>query len=198
MINDDLNALSMIPQRMGRGAALAMNEAIWSEFQASNSSYYQSVSAASGNALSLSSLTSATTAFRKLTDPDGNPLGIAPRVLLVPPELEITAAQLMSSSLLILGDGTKAGGAVQPASNVLQGRYRVVVSNYLTSASTWWLLADAADLATLDVVFLNGQQAPTIEQVAPDYQVLGVAIRGWMDFGVTKAEPLACLRMATA
>ena len=198
MINDDLNALSMIPQRMGRGAALAMNEAIWAEFQTNNSSYYQSYSAGSTNALSLSSLTTATTAYRKLTDPDGNPLGIPPRLLLVPPELEITAAQLMSSSLLILGDGTKAGGAVQPASNVLQGRYRVVVSNYLTSASTWWLLADAADLPTMDVVFLNGQQAPTIEQVAPDYQVLGVAIRGWMDFGVTKAEPLACLRMATA
>jgi phage major head subunit gpT-like protein len=198
MINDDLNALSMIPQRMGRGAALAMNEAIWAEFQTNNSSYYQSYSAGSTNALSLSSLTTATTAYRKLTDPDGNPLGIPPRLLLVPPELEITAAQLMSSSLLILGDGTKAGGAVQPASNVLQGRYRVVVSNYLTSASTWWLLADAADLPTMDVVFLNGQQAPTIEQVAPDYQVLGVAIRGWMDFGVTKSEPLACLRMATA
>jgi len=193
MINDDLNALSQIPQRMGRGAALAMNEAIWSEFQSSNSSYYQSATAAAGNALSLSSLKTATTAFRKLTDPDGNPLGIAPRVLLVPPELEITAAELMTSALLITGNTTK-----EPNANVLQGRYRVVVSNYLTSASTWWLAADSVDLPALDVVFLNGQQAPTIEQVAPDYQLLGVAIRGFFDFGVTKAESLSCYRMATA
>ena len=193
MINDDLNALSQIPQRMGRGAALAMNEAIWSEFQSSNSSYYQSATAAAGNALSLSSLKTATTAFRKLTDPDGNPLGIAPRVLLVPPELEITAAELMTSALLISGNTTK-----EPNANVLQGRYRVVVSNYLTSASTWWLAADSVDLPALDVVFLNGQQAPTIEQVAPDYQLLGVAIRGFFDFGVTKSESLSCYRMATA
>jgi len=193
MINDDLNALSQIPQRMGRGAALAMNEAIWSEFQSSNSSYYQAASAAAGNALSLTSLKTATTAFRKLNDPDGNPLGIAPRVLLVPPELEITAAELMTSALLISGNTTK-----EPNANVLQGRYRVVVSNYLTSASTWWLAADSVDLPALDVVFLNGQQAPTIEQVAPDYQLLGVAIRGFFDFGVTKSESLSCYRMATA
>jgi phage major head subunit gpT-like protein len=193
MINDDLNALSQIPQRMGRGAALAMNEAIWSEFQSSNSSYYQAATAAAGNALSLASLKAATTGFRKLTDPDGNPLGIQPRVLLVPPELEITAAELMTSALLISGNTTK-----EPNANVLQGRYRVVVSNYLTSASTWWLAADSVDLPALDVVFLNGQQAPTIEQVAPDYQLLGVAIRGFFDFGVTKAESLSCYRMATA
>jgi phage major head subunit gpT-like protein/phage head maturation protease len=193
MINDDLNALSQIPQRMGRGAALAMNEAIWGEFQSSNDSYFQKATAGSGNALSLASLKTATTAFRKLTDPDGNPLGIQPRVLLVPPELEITAAELMTSALLISGNTTK-----EPNANVLQGRYRVVVSNYLTSATTWWLAADSADLPALDVVFLNGQQAPTIEQVLPDYQLLGVAIRGFFDFGVTKSESLSCYRMATA
>ena len=193
MINDDLNALSQIPQRMGRGAALAMNEAIWAEFMSSNDTYYQKATAAAGNALSLSSLKTATTAFRKLTDPDGNPLGIQPRVLLVPPELEITAAELMTSALLVSGNTTK-----EPSANVLQGRYRVVVSNYLTSSSTWWLAADAADLPALDVVLLTGQQAPTIEQVAPDYQLLGVAMRGFFDFGVTKAESLSCYRMATA
>lgn len=193
MINDDLNALSQIPQRMGRGAALAMNEAIWSEFQADNGTYYQKKTPAAGNALSLASLKSAATAFRKLVDPDGNPLGIAPRVLLVPPELELTAAELMTSSLLISGNTT-----AQPNVNVLQGRYRVVVSNYLTSDSTWWLMADAADLPALDVVFLNGQQAPTIEQVAADVTTLGVVMRGYFDFGVTKAESLSCYRMATA
>lgn len=199
MINDDLNALSQIPQRIGRGAALSLNDVIWSEFQSSNASYYQSVSAGSGNALSFDSLSAANTAFRKLNDPDGNPLAIPPRVLLVPPELELTAARLMTSSALIASSlGSTSSKVVEGATNVLAGRYRVVVSNYLTSSSTWWLLSDAADLPALDVVFLNGQQAPTIEQVVPDYQLLGVAIRGYMDFGVTKSEPLSCLRMATA
>lgn len=199
MINDDLNALSQVPQRIGRGAALSLNDVIWTEFQSNNSSYYQSVSAGSGNALSFDSLSAATTAYRKLTDPDGNPLAIPPRILLVPPELELPAARLMTSSALIASSlGSTSSKVVEGATNVLAGRYRVVVSNYLTSSSTWWLLADAADLPALDVVFLNGQQAPIIEQVAADYQNLGVMIRGYMDFGVTKAEPLSTLRMATA
>ena len=199
MINDDLNALSQIPQRIGRGAALSLNEVIWSEFQNNNGSYYQYVTAGSGNALSFDSLSAATTAFRKLNDPDGNPLSIPPRVLLVPPELELTAARLMTTSALIASSlGSTSSKVVESSANVLAGRYRVLVSNYLTSSSTWWLLADAADLPALDVVFLNGQQAPTIEQMAPDYQNLGIMMRGYMDFGVTKAEPLSCLRMATA
>lgn len=199
MINDDLNALSQIPQRIGRGAALSLNDVIWSEFQSSNSSYYQSVSAAAGNALSFDSLAAATTAFRRLNDPDGNPLAIPPRILLVPPELELTAARLMTTSALIASSlGSTSSKVVESSANVLAGRYRVITSNYLTSATTWWLLADAADLPALDVVFLNGQTAPTIEQVMADPQTLGVMMRGYFDFGVTKAESLSCLRMATA
>jgi hypothetical protein len=197
IINDDLNALSQIPQRIGRGAALSLNDVIWGEFQSSNDTYFQKVTAAAGNALSLASLKTAATAYRKLNDPDGNPLGIAPSLLLVPPELEITAAELMTSSLLI-ADGVGASASKAPSTNVLRGRYRVVVSNYLTSATTWWLMADGADLPALDVVFLNGQQVPTIEQVAADYQMLGVQMRGYMDFGVIKSEPLSTLGMRTA
>lgn len=193
IINDDANALSQIPQRIGRGAALSLNEAIWAEFEASNSTYFQKATAGAGNALSLSSLKAAATAWRRLTDPDGNPLGIVPRVLLVPPELELTAAELMTSALLISGNTTAA-----PNANVLQGRYKVVTSAYLTSSTTWWLMADAMDLPALDVVFLNGQQVPTIEQVQADYSLLGVAMRGYMDFGVAKAESLSAYRMATA
>jgi len=199
VINDDLNALSMVPQRMGRGAALAMNDSIWSNFQTDNATYFQAASAAAGNALSYSSLESAVTAYRRLNDPDGNPLAIAPRILLVPPELEPKAVQLMTQSALIVGSlGSTSSKSVEPSANAFAGRYRIVTSNYLTSSSTWWLMADAADLAALDIVFLNGQQVPTIEQVQVDYQLLGVGLRGFMDFGVVKAEPLSCLRMATA
>lgn len=193
MINDDMNALSAIPQRIGRGAALSLAEQIWTEFQSNNATYYAKATAAAGNALTLASLKTAATAYRKLTDPDGNPLGISPSVLLVPPELELAAAELMGSSLLISGNTTAQGNA-----NVLAGRYRVVTSSYLTSATSWWLCSDAADLAAMDVVFLNGQQTPTIEQVEAAPDTLGVVMRGYMDFGCAKGESLAAYRMATA
>lgn len=193
LVNDDMGALTAVNQRIGRGAALSLNDVIWGEFQSGNASYYAKATAGSGNALALSSLKSAATAYRKLTDPDGEPLGISPRVLLVPPELEIAAAELMGSSLIVSGDTNG-----KPNANVLAGRYRVVTSSYLTSATTWWLCADAADLNAMDVVFLNGQQSPTIEQVEPNYNVLGIALRGYMDFGCAKGEANAAYRMATA
>ena len=192
IVNDDLGALTQVPQRLGRGAALQLNGVFWTEFESSNSTAYEAKTPAAGNALSLTSLKSAVGDYRKLKDPDGNPLGFTPALLLVPPELEITAAELMGSSLI---HGT-SGAA--PSTNVLQGRYQVVSSAYLSSASTWWLVANPADLPTMEVAFLNGQRQPTVEQAEADFDVLGIQVRGYFDFGVSKGDKRAAYRMATA
>jgi phage major head subunit gpT-like protein len=193
IINDDLGALTAVAQRLGRGAALKLNSVFWTEFQASNGTYYAKETAAGGNALALASLKTAATSYRKLKDPDGNPLGIAPSLLLVPPELELTAAEIMSSSLLISGNTTAAGNA-----NVMAGRYQVVSSSYLTSATTWWLMSNPADLPAMEVCFLNGNRLPTVEQADVDFNQLGIQVRGYHDWGVAKAEKNAAYRMATA
>lgn len=193
IINDDLGALSAVPSRLGRGAAIKLNKVFWSEFESSNATYFAKETAAAGNALQLSSLKTAASSYRKLQDPDGNPLGIAPAILLVPPELEIAAAELMAGSLLITGEN-----ATRTNANVLAGRYRVVSSSYLTSSSTWWLCANPADLPSMEVAFLNGQRQPTVEQAEADFNTLGVQMRGYFDFGVAKAESKGAYRMATA
>ena len=193
LVNDDLGALTAVPQRLGRGAALALNTAFWAEFESSNATFYQKATAGAGNALAIGSLKDATAAYRKLKDPDGNPLGLTPAMILAPPALEIPAAELMSSSLLISGENATRGNA-----NVLAGRYRVVSSSYLSSDSTWWLVANPADLPAMEVAFLNGQTTPTVEQADADFNTLGIQVRGYHDWGIAKAESRACYRMATA
>lgn len=193
IVNDDLGALTQVPARLGRGAAIKLNKDFWTEFQASNSSFYRAESAAAGNALSITSLRTATASYRKLTDPDSNPLGITPQMLLVPPELEITAAELMSGSLLITGENSTRTNV-----NVLAGRYRVVSSAYLTSGTTWWLVANPAELPCMEVAFLNGQRIPTVQQADADFNQLGIQVRGHFSYGVAKAEARAAYRMATA
>jgi len=193
IVNDDLGALTVVPQRLGRGAATRLNKSFWSEFEASNASYYAGASAAAGNALQISSLRTATSAYRKLNDPDGNPLAVTPAMLLVPPELEISAAELMSGSLLITGEN-----ATRTNVNVLAGRYRVVSSAYLSNASTWWLVANPGELPAMEVCFLNGQRQPVVQQAEADFDTLGIQVRGHFSFGVAKAEPQGCYRMATA
>lgn len=193
IVNDDLGALTQVPSRLGRGAAIKLNKDFWTEFAANNATFYRAETAAGGNALSISSLRTATASYRKLTDPDGNPLGITPTMLLVPPELEITAAELMSGSLLITGENTTRTNV-----NVLAGRYQVVSSAYLTSATTWWLVANPAELPCMEVAFLNGQRLPTVQQAEADFNTLGIQVRGHFSYGVAKAEARGAYRMATA
>lgn len=193
IVNDDLGALTVVAQRLGRGAATRLNKSFWTEFESSNASYYAAATAAAGNALQISSLRSATSAYRKLNDPDGNPLAVTPAMLLVSPENEITAAELMSGSLLITGEN-----ATRTNVNVLAGRYRVVSSAYLSSATTWWLVANPGELPAMEVCFLNGQRQPVVQQAEADFDTLGIQVRGHFSFGVAKAEPQGCYRMATA
>ena len=191
LINDDLGALTAVPQRIGRGGALALNDAFWQEFQAGHGSWYTSGRGnleSTAGALSLANLKKLATRFRKLKDPDGNPVAVDPRILLVPADLEISAAEIMGSALLV--GGSSAG----PNVNVLAGRYQVVSTSYLTSAEDYYLVANPADLPAMEVAFLNGVQSPVVETAEADFNTLGVQMRGYFDFGVAKAEYLASVK----
>ena len=199
VINDDLGALTAVPRRLGRGAALKFNQVFWAAFEASNSTYFQGATAGAGNALAIGSVETAYGAYRSLTDPDGAPLGITPKILLVPVGLRITADKIQTGNTLLASSlGSTSSKVLEPQANVLAGKFTIVDSAYLSSSSTWWLAADPADLPTMEVGFLNGQRQPTVEQAEADFDTLGIQVRGYFDFGVSKAESRACYRMATA
>lgn len=187
LINDDLGALTAVPQRIGRGGALKLNDVFWASFQ-DDSAFFttgRGNKKATAGALSLSNLKAIATLFRKLKDPDGNPVAVEPRVLLVPSDIELSAAEIMGSALLV--GGSSAG----PNVNVLAGRYQVVSTSYLSSAEDYYLLASPADMPVMEVAFLNGVQSPIVETAEADFNTLGVQMRGYFDFGVAKAEYLA-------
>jgi hypothetical protein len=111
--------------------------------------------------------------------------------LLVPTALSALAAQLFKSlELRDTTDDTK-----YPITNPHQGKFRVEVSRYLSisqytghSSKAWYLLAEPTDLPVIEVAFLNGQEAPTIETAEADFNVLGMQLRGFHDFGVSLVE----------
>jgi hypothetical protein len=187
LINDDLGALTAVPQRIGRGGAIKLNSVFWASFQ-DDSAFFTTARNNKKNtagALSLANLKAIATMFRKLKDPDGNPVAVEPRVLLVPADLELAAAEIMGSSLLV------GGSSAAPDRNVLAGRYQVVSTSYLSSAEDYYLLASPADLPVMEVAFLNGVQSPIVETAEADFNTLGVQMRGYFDFGVARAEYLA-------
>ena len=193
IINDDLGAFDDLRRRLGRGAALKLNEVFWTAFL-DNTSFFSAAHAnlATGSALAESTLGAAVLKFRDMVDPGGHPLAITPAMLLVPNALEATAKKLFTSTEL--RDTTASTKFV--TANIYAGSYNPVVSAYLSnsamggaySATTWYLLASAADMPTMEVCFLDGNQSPTIEAADADFSTLGIQFRGYHDFGAAKRE----------
>jgi hypothetical protein len=197
IINDDLNALTAVPERIGRGGMLKLNDIVWNLFL-NNSAFFTSgnknVATGAGSALSFSGLSAAEVVFMKQVDPDGFPLGISPAILLVPPTLKTTALQLMQSTMLI-GSINTTTGVVSPDKNVFQGRYAVETSPYMentnytgNSSTAWYLLAPTGVLPVLQLVALNGKPEPTVQTADAEFSVLGVSMRGYSDIGVNFGE----------
>lgn len=188
--NDDQGVLSTMGTALGEGGILALTEDFWTTFLADNATYYTAPSVAAGNALSITSLDSANALFVKQKDAAQRLLGIKPNILLVPPELETAAMELMKGSVLITGENK-----TRPAVNVFAGRYEVLSSAYLTSATNWWMIGTRGTLAPMEVAFLQGQETPTIQSAEADFNTLGIQFRGYMAWGCKKAEKVTCVAM---
>jgi hypothetical protein len=83
-------------------------------------------------ALTAANLKTTALAMREFTDDKGNLVSLKPDTILVPPELEDTALEIVGSAL----DPTSANNTINPQ----RGRYSVVSWDYLTDANAWFLI----------------------------------------------------------
>jgi phage major head subunit gpT-like protein len=202
IINDDLGAITAVPSRIGRGAALKLNEVFWTAFL-NNSTFFTSgnknLGSGSGSAFGIDGLTAAEILFLDQTDDDGYPLAVSPSILLVPTALNAKALQLRTATeIRDTNSSTK-----YPTANPHAGKYEIITTPYLSNSSftgnstaAYYLLASPQDLSTIEVAFLNGVQQPTVEQADLDFSLLGIQMRGYFDFGVAMVEPRAGVKMA--
>lgn len=194
IINDDLGAMSQVPTEIGRGAKLKFNKVFWTEFM-DNAAFFvagnNNFDEGTDTVLSLAGLELANQLFLNQTDPNGNPLGVSPRILLVSNALENTAKTLMASAEI--RDTTAS--TKYPIANPFAGAFTVVRSTYLGnsgisgySSKAWYLLADPMDVPTIEACFLDGVETPTVEQADADFNTLGIQMRGYFDFGINKQD----------
>lgn len=196
LINDDLDALTAVPRRLGRGAALKLNDVFWTAFL-DNAAFFavgnKNYAEGADTALGIDGLTKAEQLFLDQTDPDGHPLAVTPTILLVPNAIYALAGQLMNATE-IREDGN-ASKSKYPTNNPHAGKFRVHRSSYLSNAKytgnstkAWYLLADPNDLPVIEVAFLNGQERPTVESADADFATLGIQMRGYHDFGCARQD----------
>ena len=85
-------------------------------------------------ALTIDNLDATRQAMRNFTDDKGNLLGVNPNLLLVPPELERTATQLISERAIYEPNGAEYNV------NMFSGRFQPLVWDRLTDANAWFLI----------------------------------------------------------
>lgn len=197
MFNDDLGAVVKTARlKLGRGSGLAINDVFWAMFMA-NLSFF---TAARGNfddgtdsAFGIDGVTLAEILFKGMTDEEGKPLGITPKILLGPTALGVPMAKLCKDTEV----RNNTANATDTTGNPHAGRFRSYDSAYLSntkftgnSTKKWYMLADPSELGVgvIELLFLNGQQMPTIETSEADFKTLGLDMRGFHDFGANLQE----------
>ncbi len=104
-------------------------------------------------ALGVAGLTAAITAMRKFKNDKGKPAGRRPNLLVVPPELEWTAKELLNSSFYPEEGSSNA----KLATNVLKGSLDLLVNDYLTDTNDWFVFDTRGVVKPL---ILQMRQAP--------------------------------------
>lgn len=200
IINDDLGALTSVPSKLGRGAGLKLNDLFWTVFLGAETAGFF----ASGNSnvntavadMTIGGLAATETIFMNQTDPDGKPLGILPKIIVVPTALKPAAHTLMTSERLITGATTTQGDG-----NIWRDRFRVESSPYMSnssytgySATAWYMLADPSDMPMIEIAAYQGRVEPTVESANADFNTLGVQMRGYSRVGVALQEYRAAVK----
>jgi hypothetical protein len=162
IINDDLQAIKQIPTKLAVAAAYTLAEFVYS-FLSTNPTIYDGnvlfTTGAPHNNLGASALSSAAmqtgiTAMREQTNYAGKRLGLRPRYLIVPPELE-WAAMVVTKSAGVPGSNNND-------INPMLGYVTPIVSPQLTSSTQWFLAGDPREIDTIEIGFVGGQVNPTL------------------------------------
>jgi len=133
---------------------------------------------ATGAAPSVATLSAARTKMMRQKDFDGRQLRILPKFLIVPPELEAIAYQLLNSTADIEANNA---GAVNPVRNL----YTPITDMELSDADAWYL---AAARKTIKVGYLQGSnRRPIIEEVARS-PINGIEYEMVFDFGLVAED----------
>ena len=189
IINDDLGLFSKIATKYGSAAKRLVNKMVYAQLTG-NVKMQDGVAlfdnkhgnvAGTGEALSVKAIANAITAMRRQKGITGEAtLNITPKYLVVPPELEMVAYQIVNSTAAV--DGVNSGVV-----NPYKGRFVVVADAELTNPDAWYLVADASQHDTIEVTYLNGVETPRLE-TRQGFDVDGIEYKVAFDCGVSALD----------
>ncbi len=162
IINDDLFAIKQIPTKLAVAAAYTLAEFVYA-FLSSNSNIYDGNalftsgaphSNLGSSALSTAAMQTGVTAMREQTNFASKRLGLRPKYLIVPAELEFVA--------MVVTKSAGVPGSNNNDINPMLGYVTPIVSPQLTNTSQWFFSADPMVVDTIEVGFVGGQVNPAL------------------------------------
>lgn len=209
IINDDLDMLKDIPERLGRAARRTENDLVTRLYVGTtgpHASMYTSgfqniINTANGAAtnnppLGIVGLQDAFTVLSKMTDESGQPIMRDMVTLVVPPALEVTARNILNATQ-INATQLRAGGSPDASSsgyqelqidNWMKNRLQLVVDPYIPMIATtngntsWFLFSDPnTSREAIRIGFLRGHESPEIWMQSPNAVRVGGGAVNVMD-----------------
>jgi hypothetical protein len=162
IINDDLQAIKQIPTKLAVAAAYTLAEFVYAFLSGNANIYDGSALFTSGAphsnlgaaALSTSSMQSGITAMREQTNYAGKRIGLRPRFLIVPPELEWIS--------MVATKSAGVPGSPNNDINPMLGYVTPIVAPQLSSTTQWFLAADPREVDIIEIGFVGGQVNPAL------------------------------------
>lgn len=187
IVNDDLAALTRIPQALGAAAAQTESDVVWN-LLLSNPNFADGVAvfdaahgnlAAAAGAINTTTLAAARAAMRKQKSKAGHFLNLGPQYLVVGPDKELEAFQFTSSNYV----PAKNADINDSRNTSLQ----VIVDARITG-NQWYLYAAPGMVDTFEYAYLEGEQG-VFTETREGFEVDGMEIKarlvfgaGWIDY----------------
>lgn len=185
IVNDDLGAIQDTPQRMALAADRTEQRTVIGLYAGNlglhaNGLLYQNAVNAGAALLTIANLETALETMAAITD-GTEPILNRAKCLVVPPALELTARQILTSALKMWTEhAAGAGPRSYPMTNVVSNYgLELIVEPYLPILNTtdpntqWYLFSDPKDLVVLEAARMTGHERPEICMKASDKVTLG-------------------------
>lgn len=185
IINDDLSAFTRVPELFGRAAADLESDIVYSLLtkpytMADNQQLFSANHKNLGTAapITIASLDEARKSMRKQKGLAGRFINVQPRYLIVGPDNETTAQQLLNSDYV---------PNVQNEINPFAGSTLQLIVDPRIENGNWFVAADPAQIDTIEYCFLEGQAGVAIE-TEMGFDVDGMKIKVRHDFGAAPID----------
>jgi ATP-dependent protease ClpP protease subunit len=189
IINDDLDAFTRVPNKMGRAAIRTVGNLVYAVFTGNpnmsdgTALFHSNHANLSTGVISSANVDALATLLARQTDGSGNTLNIEMAYLIVPRTLKGSALMVANSEFEV---GTTVGtNRANTVPNIVRGAFEVIADARLdgTSTAVHYAAANPNMHDTIEVAYLDGNESPTLEQQG-GWTVDGVEFKVRLDAGV--------------